>query len=225
MVLIDLVDVTKSYHLPGGEKLDAVSEITASLSKGETIAVTGRSGSGKSTLIHLLAGIDNPSQGLIRFDGRDISSLRDSERTILRRDAIGLVFQFFHLLPHLSVLQNVLLPCWIAGERDGAGKRRAEGLLHRVGLRGREHQTVEKLSGGEMQRVAICRALVRCPRLLLADEPTGNLDDETGLLVMEQLMSLVAEEGSTLLYVTHSAELAALADRKWTLHSGRLEAP
>jgi predicted ABC-type transport system involved in lysophospholipase L1 biosynthesis ATPase subunit len=133
------------------------------------------------------------------------------------------VFQFFHLLPHLSTLDNVVLPTWIAGDRRGDRDRRALDLLERVGLERRAGDTVEKLSGGEMQRVAICRALLRRPRLLLADEPTGNLDDDNGRVVMELLLQLAREEGSTLIYVTHSSELAALADDNWRIHSGTLE--
>jgi ABC-type lipoprotein export system ATPase subunit len=135
---------------------------------------------------------------------------------------VGLVFQFFHLLPHLSVMDNVLLPAFIGGRVEG-DEARAGSLLARVGLGGRERQPVQQLSGGEMQRVAICRALLRRPRLLLADEPTGNLDEENGLAVMELLLAVGREEGSSLVYVTHSRELAALADESWQLHRGHLE--
>src|SRR5262245_55945122 len=145
----------------------------------------GRSGSGKSTLIHLAAGIERPSSGSILLFGRDLAAMSERERTLARRDSIGLVFQFFHLLSHLSVLDNVLLPSWIASSPNGAGARqRGEDLLRRVGLEGRSGEPVGRLSGGEMQRVAICRALLRHPRLLLADEPTGALDDESGRGVM-----------------------------------------
>jgi len=183
----------------------------------------GRSGSGKSTLLHLAAGIDVPTAGDVLLSGRSLAALPESERTRERRDGIGLVFQFFHLLPHLTVLENVLVPAWIAGDRD-AGPRARE-LLARVGLEDRRDEAVAHLSGGEMQRVALCRALLRRPRLLLADEPTGNLDDENGRLVLALLLELVSEHQSTLLYVTHSSELAALADETWQLHSGKLDRP
>jgi predicted ABC-type transport system involved in lysophospholipase L1 biosynthesis ATPase subunit len=155
--------------------------------------------------------------------GQDLQSRTEGERTRLRRDAIGLVFQFFHLLPHLSVQENVWLPALIAGDPPSAFTDRTAELLKRVGLSDRGDDPVGRLSGGEMQRVAICRAVLRRPRLLLADEPTGNLDDETSRVVMDQMVELVADEGSTLVYVTHSEELAARADLRWNLHSGLLE--
>jgi ABC-type lipoprotein export system ATPase subunit len=185
----------------------------------------GRSGSGKSTLLHLAAGIDVPTQGRITVLGSPLSTLSESARTLLRRDAVGLVFQFFYLLPHLSVRDNVALPALIAGDKPGHFEPRIAQLLDCVGLRDRAHDRVQKLSGGEMQRVAICRALLRRPQLLLADEPTGNLDDENGRRVMALMLSLVEAEGSTLIFVTHSREVASLADEVWHLHSGILEQP
>jgi ABC-type lipoprotein export system ATPase subunit len=185
--------------------------------------VVGRSGSGKSTLLHLAAGIDLPTAGSVLVAGHDLGGLSDAVRTRLRRDRIGLVFQFFHLLPHLSVLDNVALPGWIAGGRAAQIETRARELLGRVGLADRAGDPVGALSGGEMQRVAICRALLRRPRLLLADEPTGNLDDASGRLVMALMLELACEEGHTLVYVTHSPELAVLADETWRLSSGVLE--
>ncbi len=192
---------------------------------GRRIAVVGRSGSGKSTLLHLAAGIDVPSEGEVLVDGRSLARLSDRARTLLRREAIGLVFQFFHLLPQLSVRDNVALPELIAGGRPAAFEPRIRELLERVGLADRAGDAVQQLSGGEQQRVAICRALLRRPRLCLADEPTGNLDDASGRLVMDLMLALAAEEGSTLLYVTHSREFAALADETWQLQSGVLVAP
>jgi ABC-type lipoprotein export system ATPase subunit len=154
--------------------------------------------------------------------GQDLAAMPDRARTLLRRDAIGLVFQFFHLLPHLSVGDNVALPELIAGGRPSAFAPRVRELLDRVGLADRAGDPVHHLSGGEMQRVAICRALLRRPRLLLADEPTGNLDDASSRVVMELMLGLAKDEGSTLLYVTHSRELAGLADETWRLQSGEL---
>jgi ABC-type lipoprotein export system ATPase subunit len=214
--------VSKHYRQPGGgETLKALDAVSFRVERGKKLAITGRSGSGKSTLLHLAAAIDVPSSGTVSLLGRDVSLLSERERTLLRRDGIGLVFQFFYLLPHLTVWENVLLPAWIAS--DETVRDRGLDLLERVGLASRASQEASKLSGGEMQRVAICRALLRRPRLLLADEPTGNLDDDNSQKVMDLLMRLVDEEQGTLLYVTHSDEQAALADERLRLHSGRLE--
>jgi ABC-type lipoprotein export system ATPase subunit len=221
VLILAFESVSKHYRQPSGEVLKALDEVSFSIARGRKLAITGRSGSGKSTLLHLAAAIDVPSTGKVELLGRDVSHLSDRERTLLRRDAIGLVFQFFYLLPHLTIWENVLLPAWIAS--DSGVDERARELLERVGLAGQARQEASKLSGGEMQRVAICRALLRKPKLLLADEPTGNLDDENSGKVMELLMTLVDEEGGTLLYVTHSEEQAAQADERLRLHGGKLE--
>lgn len=216
---IELKEVHKRY--PGAAR-DALRGVSVSIDPGRQVALVGRSGSGKSTFLHLAAAIDVPSSGEVWIDGREVSALSERDRTLLRRDHIGLVFQFFHLLPHLSVLENVLLPAMIADDVPRFRERAIE-LLSRVGLADRADDSAEKLSGGEMQRIAICRGLLRRPQLLLADEPTGNLDDETGATVMELLTSVVREEGATLLFVTHSLELARGADRILEMHSGILE--
>jgi ABC-type lipoprotein export system ATPase subunit len=215
--------VSREYRSAGGSVLRAVREASGDVEAGQVVAVTGRSGSGKSTLLHLAAGIDTPSSGEVALLGRTLGALRDAERTRLRRDHVGLVFQFFHLLPHLSALENVLVPALVAGDPPAAAEARARDLLSRVGLDGRAGDAVQKLSGGEQQRVALCRALLRRPSLLLADEPTGNLDEETGRAVMDLILALAREAGSAVLYVTHSAELAEAADAVWRLHSGVLE--
>ena len=214
-------DVSKHYDQPSGDVLKALDKVSFEISAGKKLAITGRSGSGKSTLLHLAAGIDVPSAGTVSFLGQDLGGLSERERTLIRRDDIGLVFQFFYLLPHLTVWENVALPGWIASDKSFEDRGRE--LLDRVGLAAHARQTASKLSGGEMQRVAICRALLRKPRLLLADEPTGNLDDENSDVVMDLLMKLVDEERGALLYVTHSDEQAAQADERLSLHSGRLE--
>jgi ABC-type lipoprotein export system ATPase subunit len=219
--ILAFANVSKHYRHPSGDVLKALDEVSFSIAPGKKLAITGRSGSGKSTLLHLAAAIDVPSAGRVELLGRDVSHLSDRERTLLRRDAIGLVFQFFYLLPHLTVWENVVLPAWIASDSGSDG--RAKHLLERVGLAGQAEQEASKLSGGEMQRVAICRALLRKPKLLLADEPTGNLDDENSGKVMDLLMNLVDEEGGALLYVTHSQEQAAQADERLRLHGGKLE--
>jgi ABC-type lipoprotein export system ATPase subunit len=221
--VLELRRVSRDHRTAGGAVLHALRAASGEVWPGEVVAVTGRSGSGKSTLLHLAAGIDAPSAGEVVLRGRPLAALSDGERTRLRRDHVGLVFQFFHLLPHLSALENVLVPALVAGDPGGPAEARARALLLQVGLEGRADDPVQKLSGGEMQRVAVCRALLRRPGLLLADEPTGNLDEETGRAVLELLLGLARREGSAVLYVTHSAELAAAADRVWTLHSGVLE--
>jgi len=215
--------VSKIYDTPGSGSRYALRGVTFAVPVGRTVAIVGRSGSGKSTMLHLAAGIDRPTTGAVLAEGRDLAALSERQRTFYRRDSVGLVFQFFHRLPHLSVAENVALPGIIAGDRDAGLGPRVRSLLDRVGLGDRANDPVHQLSGGEMQRVAICRALVRRPRLVLADEPTGNLDDATGLLVLELLLELARDEGGTLLYVTHSAELARLADHTWRLHSGELD--
>jgi ABC-type lipoprotein export system ATPase subunit len=215
--------VSRDFLSPGGAVLHALRGVTGDVAAGEVVAVTGRSGSGKSTLLHLAAGIDAPSAGEVVLLGRSLSALSDAERTRLRRDRVGLVFQFFHLLPHLSALENVLVPALVASDPPGPAEARAQALLERVGLADRAGEAAQKLSGGEMQRVALCRALLRKPALLLADEPTGNLDEESGRAVLELILGLARAEASAVVYVTHSAELAAAADRTWRLHSGVLE--
>jgi len=217
--------VSKVYAVIGGPPRFALREVSFELDAGRRVAVVGRSGSGKSTLLHLAAGIDVPTAGEVEVAGQRLGALADRARTLLRREAIGLVFQFFHLVPHLSVADNVALPELIAGGRPAAYRPRVRELLDRVGLADRAGDPVPQLSGGEQQRVAICRALLRRPRLLLADEPTGNLDEASSRAVMELMLSLAKEEGSTLVYVTHSRELAALADETWRLHDGVLTLP
>jgi len=219
--VIELEKVSKYYPQAKGA-VAALRQVSLEVGEGRKLAITGRSGSGKSTLLHLAAGIDEPSEGEVTVLGARLSQLSERQRTLKRRDEIGLVFQFFHLLPHLQVRENVLLPAWIAGDPAKDCGERVHDLLGRVGLADRAQDPVHGLSGGEMQRVAICRALLRRPRLLLADEPTGNLDDENARVVMELLFRLVEEERSTLVYVTHSTEMTALADETYILHSGRL---
>ena len=211
-----------SYETSGSGSREALREVSMSVRQGGKIAVVGRSGSGKSTMLHLAAGIDVPTAGRVAIDGRDLRLMGERERTLLRRDRVGLIFQFFHLLPHLSLRENVIVPALIAGDRAGQAEARAVELLEQVDLADRMRDPVQNLSGGEMQRVAICRALLRRPRLLLADEPTGNLDDANGRRVMDLLFDLVAAEATTLLFVTHSREFATLADEVWELHSGQL---
>ncbi len=214
--------VSKVYTASSRESRFALREVSFDIPPGLKVAIVGRSGSGKSTLLHLAAGIDVPTQGEVSIRGRNLAALSDRARTLVRRQEIGLVFQFFYLLPHLSVRENVCLPGFIAGAGVSEFEERASELLEEVGLLDRAEDNIQELSGGEMQRVAICRSLLRKPRLLLADEPTGNLDDANSSLVMNLMLKLASKEGNTLVYVTHSAELASLADEVWRLQSGVL---
>lgn len=220
---LSFVNVSKCYDSLGSGGRYALRDISFAISPGETVAIVGRSGSGKSTLLHLAAGIDVPTSGSVHVRGRSLEALSENTRAKLRRDEVGFIFQLFHLLPHLTVKDNVALPELIAGGREVSFRARLFALLERVGLDDRANDPVGQLSGGEMQRVAICRALLRRPALLLADEPTGSLDDASGQIVMELMFQLVAEEKTTLVYVTHSQELAGLADYTLQLHSGILE--
>ena len=221
--LLEFQAVSRAFALPDGRSRAVLHGVSFAVPRGQSLAMVGRSGSGKSTLLHLAAGIDLPSSGEVRLDGAALSGLSDRRRSLLRRRHVGLVFQFFHLLPHLSVLENVALPGWVAGDPGTAIRERAHELLDRVGLADRAADRAGKLSGGEMQRVALCRALLRRPPLVLADEPTGNLDEAAGARVMDLLLQLSADEQAGLLYVTHSREQAALADRVLRLRDGRLE--
>ncbi len=180
------------------------------------------SGSGKSTLLNLASGIDLPDAGRVVVGDTDLTALDERERTLFRRDRIGFVFQFYNLLPTLTVLENLLLPLELGGARDGEGEDRARGLLEAVELGARADAFPDRLSGGEQQRVAVARALVHEPDLLLADEPTGNLDEDTGERVVELMEDLVREAGTTLVVVTHSRELAGRMDRILELDHGRL---
>lgn len=220
--VLEFHSVAKSYPAGGGAGREVLHDVSFSIAPGGIVSLVGRSGSGKSSLLHLAAGIVLPTAGRVVLDGVDLATCPERERTRLRGERVGLVFQFFHLLPHLSVAENVALPGWVAGLDAGEVRERAVGLLDRVGLADRAGDAVAKLSGGQMQRVAICRALLRSPRLILADEPTGSLDDATGREVMDLLLEMARAENGTLLYVTHSRELAAAADSTWALRDGRL---
>jgi putative ABC transport system ATP-binding protein len=205
-----------------GQDRQVLHDVSFALPGGRAVALAGRSGSGKSTLLHLAAGIMVPTNGRVILAGCDLGDLNENQRTLKRRTSVGQVFQFFHLLPHLSVEENIALPGWIAGQGSASTSARTYELLERVALVDRAADPVGQLSGGEMQRVAICRALLRRPALVLADEPTGSLDDSTGLLVMDLLLDLVRDEGASLLYVTHSGDLARKADIAWNLTDGHL---
>jgi putative ABC transport system ATP-binding protein len=211
-----------SKRLPSGDRLLTILDsIDLQVTAGEFVAVLGPSGSGKSTLLGLLAGLDRPTSGEVRLDGRPIQDLSEDQLALLRRRSIGFVFQSFELLDNLTARENVLVPLELAGVR-GAGPR-ADRLLATVGLAERGHHYPSQLSGGEQQRVALARAFAAEPAVLLADEPTGNLDGATGARVLDTLADLRREHGTTMVLVTHDPAVAALADRKIHLKDGRIE--
>jgi putative ABC transport system ATP-binding protein len=206
----------------GGQKRTVLQEADAEFARGEFVAILGKSGSGKSTLLNLISGIDLVDEGDIWVNGLRLTSLNERQRTLFRRQNIGFIFQFFNLIPTLTVWENVVLPLELAGMDNGEARRQAETLLEAVGLLDRRDTFSDRLSGGEQQRVAIARALVHDPLLVLADEPTGNLDEETGRQVMDLLDRLTRQKGKNLILVTHSNEAAAYADRILILREGKL---
>ena len=204
----------------GGRHVDVLTEVTLDVPAGQFLAVAGPSGSGKSTLLGLIAGLDQPTTGYIRVAGVEITRLSEDALARFRRDTLGYVFQAYHLIPTLTALENVAVPLELAGDPDALP--RATALLAEVGLADRAHHYPVQLSGGEQQRVAVARAMARRPALLLADEPTGNLDSGTGKQIIELLVGLRDTLASTLVLVTHDAALAARADRVVTLRDGRV---
>ena len=221
--MIELRGVSKTVD-SGGHPLTILHPLDYSIASGEFVAIVGPSGSGKSTLLGLLAGLDAPTSGSITIDGVDITQLGEDALAALRGQKIGFVFQFFHLVPSLTAIENVQVPMEIAGRRDTVA--RAKDLIEEVGLTDRAHHYPSQLSGGEQQRVAIARALANDPAIVLADEPTGNLDSTTGRHIMEMLLAVRRIRRSTMVLVTHDADLAALADSRLVLRDGRrVEAP
>jgi putative ABC transport system ATP-binding protein len=205
----------------GGRRVTILDDVTLSIPPKQMVAVMGPSGSGKSTLLGLIAGLDRPTEGTIVLDGIDITTLSESRMAKFRRIKIGYIFQSFHLIPTLTALENVLVPLELAG--DAAAKDLAAELLHAVGLQNRVHHYPVQLSGGEQQRVAVARAFACRPPILLADEPTGNLDSQTGRHVMDLLLSLHRDYGTTLVLVTHDRAIASLMHRVIALRDGRIE--
>ncbi len=220
--MIELRGVSKTVD-SGGQPLTILHPLDYSIASGQFVAIVGPSGSGKSTLLGLLAGLDAPSSGSIIIDGIDITTLSEDRLARLRGEKIGFVFQFFHLVPSLTAFENVLVPMEIAGRPDA--NARAQQLLAEVGLTDRAHHYPSQLSGGEQQRIAIGRALANDPPIVFADEPTGNLDSATGRHIMELLLRVHRARGTTLVLVTHDAELAALADSRLVLRDGRQVTP
>ena len=216
--------LSKSVELADGQgMLRILQDVSFSVAAGESVAIVGASGSGKSTLLGLLAGLDVPSAGSVHILDRDLFALGEDDRAALRGESIGFVFQAFQLLPALTALENVMLPLELAGARDAAATARK--WLERVGLGSRLRHYPKHLSGGEQQRVALARAFAPDPRLLLADEPTGNLDAVTGAAVIDLMFALNSESGTTLVLVTHDESLAARCDRVLHMQAGRLTEP
>ncbi len=216
--MIQVRSLTKSIDT-GTHRVDILKGIDLEIPKGQFAAIMGPSGSGKSTLLGLLAGLDFPTTGQVLLDGEDITRLNEDEMALLRGRKIGFVFQSYHLIPTLTAEENVVLPMELVGSSEG-GRDRARELLERVGLKGRLDHYPVQLSGGEQQRVALARAFALRPPILLADEPTGNLDSATGKIVLELLLALNREQGATMVLVTHEQALAERADRRIVLRDG-----
>ncbi|MBU5637543.1 ABC transporter ATP-binding protein [Geomonas sp. Red69] len=219
MTILQALDVTKNYRIDSRD-ITVLDRISLEVSEGEFLVVKGESGSGKSTLLTILSGLDRPDQGRVCIEGRDITDLAEDALAPLRNSTFGFVFQSFHLVPSLTALENVTFPAEL--RQDRAARSKAGALLERVGLAHRMASFPHQLSGGEKQRCAICRALINDPRIIFADEPTGNLDSVNGSAILQLLLKLQRERGTTLLLVTHSPEIARSADRVVTLKDGRV---
>ena len=219
---VEIRDLHKTYS-EGDRTLQVLDGVSLDIYQGEFLALLGASGSGKSTLLNLLSGIDQPDQGSIVIEGIDITRLSDTRLTLFRRERIGIVFQFFNLIPTLTVLENITLPKELGGARRHSIEPRALELLGQVGLAARADTYPDKLSGGEQQRVAIARALLHEPAIVFADEPTGNLDEDTGAQILQLLLRLTCGAGKTLIMATHSPEIGKRADRVCRIHDGGLQ--
>ncbi|MFP4623961.1 MAG: ABC transporter ATP-binding protein [Gemmatimonadota bacterium] len=219
--MIQIEGLSKTYPEAGGDRV-VFHDLALEVGDGEIVVLLGPSGSGKTTLLNLVSGIDLPTAGSVRIDGGLLTAMTERERTLFRRDRIGFIFQFFNLIPTLTVEENLLLPLELSGRDGPADHARARGLLADVGLADRAGVFPDRLSGGEQQRVAVARALAHDPAVVLADEPTGNLDRETGRRVLGLLESLARSSGKSVLIVTHSEEAAPLADRVLVLRDGIL---
>ena len=218
------VDRLSKYYQSGARRHQVFDQLSFAVEHAEVVALLGASGSGKTTLLNLLSGIDTPDAGEVRLDGRAIHALGEPERTLLRRVEIGFVFQFFNLIPTLTAGENLALPLELCGHSADQAQQRASVLLDQVGLTGMAARYPETLSGGEQQRIAVARALAHRPKLLLADEPTGNLDEATGDQLIGLLTGLARDQGTTMVIVTHSRAVAAAADRILVLQRGHLNA-
>jgi len=216
--LIALRRISRFYPGSGA----ALDDVSLTIAAGEFVAITGPSGCGKSTLMHLIGGLDSPTSGEISVDGLALHQASEAELTHYRRHKIGIVFQFFHLLPSMSVFENVCLPLLLRGDPLGAVKPKAEAIIEMVGLSDRARHAMHQLSGGQLQRTAIARALIHEPRVLLADEPTGNLDSANAAQVMSLLEKISSQRGMTMVVVTHSEDVARLSSRRICLRDGKI---
>jgi len=221
VALVSVTDLVKEYSL-GAARVPALRGVSFDIEAGRLVSVMGPSGSGKSTLLHLMGGLDSPTGGSVVIDGHDLAELDDQQLTIFRRRRLGFIFQFFNLLPTMNAWENVALPRLLDGEKLKDVQPKAVDLLKKVGLAGRVDHKPSQLSGGEMQRVAVARALIADPLLVLADEPTGNLDSASGQAVLDLLRNIVSEEGRTVVIVTHDAKAASMADQQVSLRDGVL---
>ena len=219
LALIDVTDLRKTYTV-GRQKIQALDGVSLTIDEGEFVALVGASGSGKSTLLQLIGGLDKPSAGRIVVDGADIGRMRDAKLSTFRNSTIGFVFQFFYLQPFLQLVTNTEVPGMFAGTKRGPRREHALSLIDEVGLTERAKHRPREMSGGQMQRAAIARALLNRPKLLLADEPTGNLDSVTGATIMDLFEQIRDESGTTVVMVTHDEEMAARADRTIRLRDG-----
>ena len=219
--IIHLSNLSKGF-LEGNQQRAVLENVAGTFYEGEFVVLLGKSGSGKSTLLNLISGIEKPDAGDITINGETITQMKEKQRTLFRRDHIGFVFQFFNLIPTLTVLENVTLPQELAGKNGCNLQNSALDILEQVGLADRRDTFPDKLSGGEQQRVAIARALAHDPMLILADEPTGNLDEETGERVLALLLDLTRNAGKTLVMATHSPEIVPHADRVYRVYDGQL---
>ena len=213
-------DLVKNYQV-GGSKVEVLNGVNLDVERGQTLAVVGASGVGKSTLLHIIGALDRPTSGRVVLDGIEFSRQDDKKLALIRNNKIGFVFQFHHLLPEFTALENAAMPCLIGRLDKKTAFETAEAILVRVGLAERLKHRIGELSGGEQQRVALARALVRRPELLLADEPTGNLDAKTGMKINELILELNEENGLTSIVVTHNLELAGMMSRRITLFEGK----
>lgn len=223
-ILLHAESIHKSYPMGRSSQLEVLKGIDLEIAEGEIITIIGPSGVGKSTLLHLIGGLDRPTQGQVRIDGSDISGFDDTRLAQFRNRIIGFVFQFHHLLPEFTALENVIMPGLVARQERRALQERALALLERVGLSGRVQHRPKELSGGEQQRVAVARALINSPRLLLADEPSGNLDTESAQMLHDMLWEISRQLRQTLVVVTHNRDLADRSDRIVELYNGRVKA-
>ncbi|MBK6875107.1 MAG: ABC transporter ATP-binding protein [Ignavibacteria bacterium] len=217
--MIELSKIGKHYT-EGNTRQNVLKDLDLTISDGEIIILFGKSGSGKSTLLNIISGIDLPDEGSVTIDGAKVTGLSEKERTLIRRNKIGFIFQFFNLIPTLTVTENLQLPLELNGIKDGDDKITA--ILNEVGLPDKANTFPEKLSGGEQQRIAIARALIHNPAIILADEPTGNLDYETGLQIVDLLDRVVKQKGKTMIMVTHSKDVIGLADKIYSMKDGKL---